>query len=424
MDDNKLETAEYDSRGRCVRHPNIRLRRKKLLGGWKIIIGHCPECCLDEMRRVRDQIDRQELERNGGGGKQRDDDQEEEDGDGDDMDEEERERRRIRKEKKKKKKSDRHREREHRSGKPRHTADAEESFDPTILGAGGGAPQHTAHHQQDHHYSVQQYHQPPPPPVPKRTMVLSMAFIDPQTGYRGTYTGQVNSLNYKPDGKGTVYYASGSIAEGTWANGILVERENGGGMNVDQGDGGGMASELERTAGPPKIGRGGRGAGGGHGSGPSPSQDLDGHRRIRSSSSQEQRTTGVADGNRAHSLGPTGYHRQQKPGDFTGGNLDKLDRLNRRAKSNRTHGAAASVQSYNSRGSVDVPSGSASVQLDHASAGGRMANLSAGGSLGQGIVGGGGGGGPTGAQYQRNNSGYKPRRPSQNRQGSSPPEYR
>eukprot|EP00584_Thalassiosira_punctigera_P022537 CAMPEP_0172565920 /NCGR_PEP_ID=MMETSP1067-20121228/109967_1 /TAXON_ID=265564 ORGANISM="Thalassiosira punctigera, Strain Tpunct2005C2" /NCGR_SAMPLE_ID=MMETSP1067 /ASSEMBLY_ACC=CAM_ASM_000444 /LENGTH=56 /DNA_ID=CAMNT_0013356911 /DNA_START=36 /DNA_END=202 /DNA_ORIENTATION=+ len=52
----KLNTAEYDAKGRCVRHPAIRLRKKKMFGGWKIIIGHCPECCLDEMRRVRDEI--------------------------------------------------------------------------------------------------------------------------------------------------------------------------------------------------------------------------------------------------------------------------------------------------------------------------------------------------------------------------------
>ena len=57
MGDGKLNTAEHDHRGRCIRHPDIRLRKKKLLGGWKILIGHCPECCLDEMRRVRDEIE-------------------------------------------------------------------------------------------------------------------------------------------------------------------------------------------------------------------------------------------------------------------------------------------------------------------------------------------------------------------------------
>ena len=411
MDEKQLKTAEYNSKGLCVRHPTIRLRKKKLFGGWKIIIGHCPECCLDEMRRVRDQIERQES-----GGKRRDDD-DEEDGDGDDMDEEERESRRIKKEKKKKKKSDRHKEREHRS-KPRPTAN-----DSSISEEWGAPPpqQHPVHYQQQPHYPAQQYRQPPPPQVPQRTMVLSMAFIDPQTGNRGTYTGQVNSLNYKPDGKGTVYYASGSIAEGTWENGILVENVNAPlSMNIDQGDGGGLASELERMMGPPKIGRGG-GVGGSYGNGSSSSQPPNGHRSIRSSSIQ-QRTTGVVDGYRASSIESTGY-RQQNPGDFTGGNLNKLDKLNRRSKSNRPRGATASVQSYNSRGSVDVPSGSASVQVDYSAAGGETANFSAGGLLGQGFVGG-DSGGPIGAQFQRRNSGYKPRHPSQNRQGNSPPEFR
>jgi hypothetical protein len=415
MDDKQLQTAEYDSKGLCIRHPTIRLRKKKLFGGWKIIIGHCPECCLDEMRRVRDQIERQEL-----GGKRRDDD-DEEDGDEDGMDEEERESRRIKKEKKKKKtKSDRHKEREHRS-KPQPTAD--ESSRNLISEAGGAPPQQKrpVNYQQQTHYPAQQYHQPPPPQVQQRTMVLSMAFIDPQTGNRGTYTGQVNSLNYKPDGKGTVYFASGIIAEGTWVNGILVENENAPlSMNIDKGDGGGMASELERMIGPPKIGRGG-GVGGSYGPGSSSSLDLSGHSRIRATSSQ-QRTTGVVDGYRASSKEPIGY-RQQIPGDFTGGNLDKLDRLNRRSKSSRTRGAAASVQSYNSRGSVDVPSGSASVQAAYGAAGGETVNFSAGGSLVQGFVGG-GSGGPIGAQFQRRNSGYKPRHPSENRQGSGPPEYR
>ena len=31
-----LNTAEYDKKGRCVRHSNIRLRKKKIFGGWKI----------------------------------------------------------------------------------------------------------------------------------------------------------------------------------------------------------------------------------------------------------------------------------------------------------------------------------------------------------------------------------------------------
>ena len=36
MVERRRNTAEYDKKGRCVRHPNIRLRKKKIFGGWKI----------------------------------------------------------------------------------------------------------------------------------------------------------------------------------------------------------------------------------------------------------------------------------------------------------------------------------------------------------------------------------------------------
>ena len=63
-----INTNNYDKRGRCVVHPHIRLRKKKLLnrlclgssnkdnpdgGGWKILMSACPDCCVDELRRIR-----------------------------------------------------------------------------------------------------------------------------------------------------------------------------------------------------------------------------------------------------------------------------------------------------------------------------------------------------------------------------------
>ena len=56
---------DYDSEGRCVRHPNNQPRerkalegggsakRKKAFGGWKVLTQACPDCCLEEMRRRR-----------------------------------------------------------------------------------------------------------------------------------------------------------------------------------------------------------------------------------------------------------------------------------------------------------------------------------------------------------------------------------
>ena len=46
-------TNNYDLKGRCVRHPHVRLRKKKFLGrGWKVLMSTCPDCCMDELRRL------------------------------------------------------------------------------------------------------------------------------------------------------------------------------------------------------------------------------------------------------------------------------------------------------------------------------------------------------------------------------------
>jgi len=45
-----IDPTEYDAKGRCVRHPHVRLRKKKILGGgWRVLLGECPRCCLDEL---------------------------------------------------------------------------------------------------------------------------------------------------------------------------------------------------------------------------------------------------------------------------------------------------------------------------------------------------------------------------------------
>ncbi len=49
-----INTNNYDSKGRCVNHPQIRLRKKKLFGrGWKVLMNACPDCCVDELRRFK-----------------------------------------------------------------------------------------------------------------------------------------------------------------------------------------------------------------------------------------------------------------------------------------------------------------------------------------------------------------------------------
>ena len=49
-----INTNNYDSKGRCVNHPQVRLRKKKLFGrGWKVLMNACPDCCVDELRRFK-----------------------------------------------------------------------------------------------------------------------------------------------------------------------------------------------------------------------------------------------------------------------------------------------------------------------------------------------------------------------------------
>ncbi|KAL3766208.1 hypothetical protein ACHAW5_002554 [Stephanodiscus triporus] len=54
-DGNVINTFDYDERGWCRRHPaTVRLRKKKMLrGGWQVLLSQCPECCLDEIRRIQ-----------------------------------------------------------------------------------------------------------------------------------------------------------------------------------------------------------------------------------------------------------------------------------------------------------------------------------------------------------------------------------
>ncbi|KAL7516687.1 hypothetical protein ACHAWX_001675 [Stephanocyclus meneghinianus] len=340
MSEDKLNTAEHDARGRCVRHPDIRLRKKKLLGGWKILIGHCPECCLDEMRRVRDEIE-------GGESKRK------------------KEKKKDKKKKTKQREGDErekdtmsltsdgydpnfgsqnggggHGARYQGSGGRRrhHREDGEsEATGSTAQMSGGGSVVseqyyregahmnsggahighhsgdfgHGGYHQPSYQHQMMMGHQPPP----DRTMVLSMAFIDPHTGQRGTYTGQVNSLTHKPDGKGTVYYNNGMIAEGSWSNGVLTgDGSSNGGSDEGHDDQGGYAySNDDRSPSRPKM------------------NDT----RSQSRSRAAEQDLGIS------------------------GNLHLLNGLP--GTQSRPRGGSASVQSYNSRTSHGPISGSASV---------------------------------------------------------------
>jgi hypothetical protein len=38
------QASEYDDKGRCVKHPHIKLRKKKMLGGWKVMLVRVYHC--------------------------------------------------------------------------------------------------------------------------------------------------------------------------------------------------------------------------------------------------------------------------------------------------------------------------------------------------------------------------------------------
>jgi len=48
-----INTCEYDKRGRCVRHPHVRLRKRRVMGGWKVLMNNCTACCFEEVQRLR-----------------------------------------------------------------------------------------------------------------------------------------------------------------------------------------------------------------------------------------------------------------------------------------------------------------------------------------------------------------------------------
>ena len=52
QDQEEIMTYLFDRKGYCVRHPHVRLRKKKILGGWNVLITNCPDCCMEECGRL------------------------------------------------------------------------------------------------------------------------------------------------------------------------------------------------------------------------------------------------------------------------------------------------------------------------------------------------------------------------------------
>lgn len=53
VDDEEIVTNLFDRKGYCIRHPTVQLRKKKIFGGWNILMTNCPDCCMEEMHRLK-----------------------------------------------------------------------------------------------------------------------------------------------------------------------------------------------------------------------------------------------------------------------------------------------------------------------------------------------------------------------------------
>lgn len=153
-------TNNYDSKGRCVRHPHVRLRKKKFLGrGWKILMSACPDCCVDELRKLHASKSSNVLKNS-----------------------------------------------TKKAVMPRDSIRDRESDDTASLshssqGSGHGNQVPVAKKQEEQ----------------DGIFVKNMAWTDLK-GRRGSYTGEVDS-HFIPNGRGSMEYENSSVKEGIWKDG-------------------------------------------------------------------------------------------------------------------------------------------------------------------------------------------------------------
>ncbi|KAL7508126.1 hypothetical protein ACHAXN_005232 [Cyclotella atomus] len=212
------QASEYDDKGRCVKHPHIKLRKKKMLGGWKVMLVNCPDCCIEEMLKMR---------RNGPGRAGQVDP------------------------KSKKKRSPS--EDSHSSGANPPISQLtirNKDNDDDRSSSSGSASEITYGTKTDYSRSSamgswQQYGGPGansnnPSADNSGTSgsgphrVTRMPFTDAY-GHKGWYTGEVASGSGLPHGKGTMHYCDGRMRGGLWSNG-LVAAGGGGGGGGDRGN--------------------------------------------------------------------------------------------------------------------------------------------------------------------------------------------
>ncbi len=182
-----INTNDYNSKGRCVKHPQIRLRKKKLFGrGWKVLMNACPECCVDELRRfksaeasARRQLQSSRLESQGGGGG-----------------------------------SVRSAPLPLRSNSDKSIGDETASL--TASTSSRSSDRSTKNSRQE---SVDMHQIVPVAKVKEKEVIFvrQMQWVD-ERGNVGSYTGEVDS-RFAPHGQGSLQYNDGMVIEGKWRHG-------------------------------------------------------------------------------------------------------------------------------------------------------------------------------------------------------------
>lgn len=206
------QASEYDDKGRCVKHPHIKLRKKKMLGGWKVMLVNCPDCCIEEMLKMR---------RNGPGRTGQADP------------------------KGKSKRSPS--EDSHSSGANPPISQLtirNKDNDDDHSSSSGSASEITYGTKTDYSRSSamgswQQYgpggnsgdNSGTSGSGPHR--VTRMPFTDAY-GHKGWYTGEVASGSGLPHGKGTMHFCDGRMRGGLWSNGLVAAGGGGGGGNPNR----------------------------------------------------------------------------------------------------------------------------------------------------------------------------------------------
>lgn len=210
-DERPIKTFEYDQKGRCVRHPHVRLRKKKMIKGWVSVLSNCPECCLDEMKRVKKKYQDRVLSSPGGGGNSVHSSS-------------------VGSSKKKKKKQRRKKKKKKSSSQLPPITQLNVSHNSRGSGvddsSSGTASTFTIASSSNTSGRWQNYltcnASVASAPTPTTARVTRLPYNDQYHG-NGWYTGQVSMAGI-PNGWGMMNYANGHTFEGEWRNGVSVTK--------------------------------------------------------------------------------------------------------------------------------------------------------------------------------------------------------